>query len=200
MLRARVISDPVEPVSLAEAYQHLRIDPIDSSDITGRPDDGLIEAWITAAREYCENFTGLSLALKDYEIAFTEWPATIELPYPPFVAVLGITVSDDSSDAALDPSQYVVDTWSDPSFAILKPVGAWPAIDTGDVARIRYRAGVGDESEAAGPVPKTIIAAMLLLLGHWYSTREAVIQGQPTTIPLGVESLLRPHRVLLGLA
>lgn len=41
-----------------------------------------------------------------------------------------------------------------------------------------------------------IRAAMLLLIGHWYSNREAVIIGQaPSSVPLAVEALLQPHKI-----
>jgi uncharacterized phiE125 gp8 family phage protein len=200
MLRARIIAEPtVEPISLEQAYQHLRVDPIDSSDVTGRPDDDLISALISTAREYCEEFTGLSLAVKDYEIAVNEWPDGIELPHPPFVSIIGITISDDESDAALTADDYTVDDYTYVHASIL-PAGTWPTISAGDVARIRYRAGYGDDSEAAGHLPSGIRTAMLLLLGHWYANRESVIEGQPVDLPMGVEALLRPHRIKLGFA
>lgn len=201
MIIAKVVSAPTsEPLSLLECYHHLRLDPIDSSDITGRPDDALIEALISAAREYCENFTGLSLALKDYEVRLDAFPDEIELPHPPFVALLnGITITDEVSDNAIDEDLYAVDDFSD-LLAVISPVSSWPTLATGNTVRVRYRAGFGDESEAFGQVPGTIRAAMLLLVGHWYANREAVGDAQMASIPLGVESLLRPHRVRLGMA
>lgn len=41
-----------------------------------------------------------------------------------------------------------------------------------------------------------IRAAMLLLIGHWYSNREAVVVGQaPSSVPFAVEALLQPHKI-----
>ncbi|MCU5775226.1 head-tail connector protein [Winslowiella arboricola] len=41
-----------------------------------------------------------------------------------------------------------------------------------------------------------IRAAMLLLIGHWYSNREAVVIGQATSeVPFAVEALLQPYRI-----
>lgn len=198
MLLAKVVAEPAsEPLTLAECYVHLRVDPIDSD---GHPDDDLILALVTAAREYCENFTGLSLAMKDYEVRFAEWPDPIELPHPPFIALLaGITVSDEVSDNAIDEDTYTVDDYSD-QFVKLSPVTSWPVIGTGTTIRIRYRAGYGDESEAYGALPGPIRTAMLLVLGHLYANREAATTQALTTLPLGVESLLRPYRVRLGFA
>ena len=50
------MADVKEPVTLAEAKLHLRINPGDNSE------DGLIEDLITTAREFCENYTGKELA------------------------------------------------------------------------------------------------------------------------------------------
>lgn len=198
MLLAKVVAEPLnEPLTLAECYTHLRVVAVDSD---GHPEDELIMALAKAAREYCENFTGLSLALKDYEVRFTAFPDPLELPHPPFVALLGgITVSDEVSDNALDEDSYTVNDYSD-LFATIAPVTTWPTVADGTSIRIRYRAGYGDESEAAGHLPASIKAAMLLVLGHLYANREASTADALTTIPLGVAALLNQHRVRLGFA
>ena len=49
------MADVTEPVTLAEAKLHLRINPGDTSE------DSLIKDLITAAREFCENYTGKEL-------------------------------------------------------------------------------------------------------------------------------------------
>lgn len=198
MLLAKVVAEPLnEPLTLAECYTHLRVVAVDSD---GHPEDDLIMALAKAAREYCENFTGLSLSLKDYEVRFTEFPDPLELPHPPFVALLGgITISDEISDNAIDEDTYTTDDYSG-QFVILNPVTTWPTLADGNTVRIRYRAGYGDESEAAGHLPYSIKAAMLLVLGHLYANREASTAQALTTIPLGVATLLRPYRVRLGFA
>lgn len=41
-----------------------------------------------------------------------------------------------------------------------------------------------------------ITTAMLLLIGHWYANREAVVVGaSPSAVPMAVESLLQPYRI-----
>lgn len=198
MLIAKVVADPVnEPLTLAECYTHLRVEAVDSD---GHPEDTLILGMAQAAREYCENFTGLSLALKDYEVRMDAFPDPLELPHPPFVGLLaGVTISDEISDNAIDEDTYTIDDYSG-IFATIKPTTTWPTLGTGNTVRIRYRAGYGDESEAAGHLPQAIRAAMLLVLGHLYKNREASTAEALTTLPLGVESLLRPYRVNLGFA
>lgn len=198
MLLAKVVAEPVnEPITLAECYVHLRVDPVDSD---GHPEDELIMALARAAREYCESFTGLSLSLKTYEVRFGEFPDPLELPHPPFIALVnGVTISDEVSDNAIDDATYTLDDYTG-QFATLAPVTTWPTLADGNTVRIRYTAGYGDESEAAGALPASIKAAMMLVLGHLYANREASTSQALTTIPLGVESLLRPYRVRLGFA
>jgi hypothetical protein len=55
--RARTVGE--EPVTLDEARQHLRLDVGGSPP--SHPDDGLIVEWITAARQFVEQETGLTL-------------------------------------------------------------------------------------------------------------------------------------------
>jgi uncharacterized phiE125 gp8 family phage protein len=198
MLLAKVVAEPAtEPLTLAECYTHLRVFIVDSD---GHPEDDLILALAKAAREYCENFTGRSLALKDYEVRFAAFPDPLELPHPPFVALLnGITITDNVSDNAIDEDLYAVDDYTDELVSIA-PTGSWPTVTTGNTVRIRYRAGYGDESEAAGHLPASIKAAMLLVLGHLFANREASAAQALATVPLGVESLLRPYRVRIGFA
>lgn len=62
------------------------------------------------------------------------------------------------------------------------------------------------ELEAAGEpvealpmvINSAVQAAMLLTLGHLYANREAVVSTAANTLPMGVHSLLYPHRVGLG--
>ena len=39
-----------------------------------------------------------------------------------------------------------------------------------------------------------IKTAMMLLVAHWYASREAVIQGTTSELPLGVDALISPYR------
>ncbi|ARS51506.1 head-tail connector protein [Kushneria konosiri] len=53
------------------------------------------------------------------------------------------------------------------------------------------------EDETALLLDDEITVAMLLLIGHWYENREAVVIGTITAqVPMAVEMLLWPHRRL----
>src|SRR3546814_13092774 len=61
----------------------------------------------------------------------------------------------------------------------------WPAIGRNGYATVTYTAGYAPEE-----VPFALVQAMLLLIGHSFSNREAVSVGNNgSEIPLGVESL-----------
>src|SRR5438876_12458534 len=69
----RVISYPfTEQISLQDAYDHLRLDAYGSP--LERPDDDLINANITAAREWCEQYSGVALAPQILELGLGQFP------------------------------------------------------------------------------------------------------------------------------
>lgn len=199
-----VITEPdEEPVSLDEARAHLRADDPEESDAI---ETSMLLMWLAAAREHCEDFTGLSFAVRTLEIALDEFPTStgvgglgIDLPMGPVVAVLSVGWGDES-DEEMAGADFVLDTYRAPNR--LMPVAAgWPSVTAGtNRIKARYIAGYGDSSDAAGPIPKRAKAAILLVLAHLYKNREATTAEALSTLPLGVASLLRPLRVRLGMA
>jgi hypothetical protein len=68
-----------EPVTVAEAKAHLRVDAEVAEE------DTLIAAYISAAREYCEGFQNRAYVTQTWELWLDEWPETdhIDIPLPP---------------------------------------------------------------------------------------------------------------------
>jgi len=205
MIPKIIVDATSEPVTLIEARLQCRVDPIDSLDSDGNgthPDDDLLEALITAARQYCENFLGLTLTPKTLEIALDEWPTDddgiIELPMGPVSSIVSINVGT-SSDSLMDPDDYVLDDFSVPNRLV--PATTWTAITAEtNTIRIIYTVGYDGPNSSDGPaLPKTIVQAMKLLIADWYKHREDTDAGDER-IPNGVLSLLRPHRIRLGMA
>jgi uncharacterized phiE125 gp8 family phage protein len=89
----------VEPVTLAEAKQHLRVDT--------DTDDGYISSLITAAREWCEAYCDETFIHAQYRMTLDSFPIEIELPRPPMatsgtVTAVSITYTiEDNSTATL---------------------------------------------------------------------------------------------------
>lgn len=218
-LRPIVIAAPIaEPVTIEEARAHLEAQPYEDSDVDPI-DDEMIEGWVAAAREFCEDFTGLSFSTRTLEIALDTFPdGAIELPGGPVREVYEVmtppaasdyTSDDVDSDAQagadiyadgqLNPSLYELDVYRQP--ARLTAATAWPAVTPAtNAVRIRYLAGYGVDSDGGEELPKVLRAAMLLVLGHLYANREETTEKALQSIPMGAISLMRRRRVLLGMA
>ena len=179
-----------EPVMLDEAKAHLRVD-----DDT---EDAYIASLIVAAREWCENYQRRAYITQTRELRLDGFPRRpfIRLPRPPLQQVTAIKyVTADGTETTLDASQYVVDTASQPGRVLLAPGASWPAVDLqpGGAVRITYTCGYGDTPDK---VPAAIRRAILLLVGHLYENREAVVVGSASKeLPFAVTALLSPGRV-----
>ena len=181
-----VVTPPTaDPVSLAEAKAHCRI--------YGTEEDGLLAGYIMAARTHAETYLDRALATQTLQFTIDGgWPCDrITLPRPPLQSVTSITYSDtNGATQTLAADQYRVDTTAHQG-VIERAYGVtWPAVrDQARTIVVTYVAGYTQ-------IPEPIRAAVLLLVGHFYENREAVIVGQsPSELPMGVESLLFPYRV-----
>lgn len=199
-----IVGPESEPLTIAECRSHL--EAAETGDTTQDDlDDAMISGFLSAAREHCEAFLGLSLAQRLLEIEFDAFPNVtddgtdeIELPFGPVVELRSVDPdgSSSSSDSLLTPDVYRLDDYSSPNRLV--PVDGWPAA-TGPI-RVRYLAGYGVDSDGGIELPYAIRAAILLMLGHLHKNREASAEDKLAELPLGVEALLRPHRVRMGLA
>lgn len=175
-----------EPVTLAEAKAHLRVD--------GEADDAYIASLIVTSRLQIEAALGLALVTQSWRLHLDEWPSDrpIELPMRPLAAIDAISVAvDNSSTVTLSPSTYIVDGKASPPrivFTSLPPEPGWIARGIA----IDFTAGFG----TAPSVPHDIRHALLLLVAHWYEHREPATRGGTPAIPDAVSALLAPYRVV----
>ena len=178
----------VEPVTVAEAKAHLRVDNSDS--------DTEIAAMLIAAREWCEQYLDRTLVNTQWVMRFDSFPYEIELPRPPIASSgtttavsLTYTLGDDST-ATLSTTTYRVDRNSTPGVVRQLRAGSWPGnLDDYNAVSVTWWAGYGS---AGSSVPATIRHAILLLVGHWYESRQAAVAtgAVPQDVPYGVKSLL----------
>jgi uncharacterized phiE125 gp8 family phage protein len=180
-----------EPVPLdgdGSAKQHLRVDTTD--------EDGYISGLIIAAREYCEAYQGRAYVTQTWELSLDCWPARdwIQIPKPPLQAVESIAYRlADGTEQILDPSCYAVDPKSQPGRLALRQGCSWPSGELWPLGAItiRFVAGYGDPDK----VPQRAKQAMLLLIGHWFEHREAVLTGSISKeIEFAVRALLGSER------
>ncbi len=126
---------PVEPVTLAEVKAQLRIDTDDEA--------ALLEGYIQAAREDCEDFHGQSYVQRTLEYVLDRFPRRdrIMLPRPPVQEIQSVTYLDrDGTEHTLDDWMPALD--GDPA-VILAPGKSWPFVQLYPVGavRVRYIAG-----------------------------------------------------------
>lgn len=176
-----------EPVSLTTVKLHLRV-----SDST---EDTLIAAYITAAREYVERVTRRQLALVTYDYTLDAFPThggPIALPRPPLVNVSSIKYVDAASGSVvtLAGTTYTVIADREPGIIALAYGQVWPlARQIDNAVTIRFGAGYST-------VPSSLVAAMLLIVGDLFESRQANITGTIITANPAVEALLTPYRVM----
>jgi uncharacterized phiE125 gp8 family phage protein len=190
-----IIPPTAEPVSLAEAKAHLRID-LDLAD-----DDLDLEAKLSAARMYVEQVTNRALVKSTWELILDAWPRErhILMPKGKLDAVESITYTDASgAHIAMPATDYEVDAVSDPGRVVLATEASWPAVALRASNGIAIRFVAGWEP---AEVPAPVRLAVLMLAGHWYRHREAVTEstnrasGINAPLALAVNSLLASYRI-----
>jgi uncharacterized phiE125 gp8 family phage protein len=190
MLTIKVVTAPAsEPISLAEAKLHCRVDVAD--------DDTPITNLITAAREEVERLSGMALMTQTLELVLAGWPATdrTELPRPPLSSITSVKYKDrDGNETTWDSANYLAGADSVPGVLALAWDASWPSDDLYPLEPIRVRYVAGFASAAA--VPQSLKQAMLLLIGHWYENREAGGEtvGEKAGIAFGVDRLINSYR------
>jgi uncharacterized phiE125 gp8 family phage protein len=177
-----------EPVSLAEARLHLKVDTTD--------DDTLISALISAVREQAEHRTGRALITQTLELVLDGFPEDIELPKPPALAITSISYYDSNGALqVLDSADYSLDSDSEPAWLVPAYGLSWPATyNMPNAVRVRYTAGYG----AASDVPTAYKAWILAALSTMYNIREQIVieRGALMTIPRNfADGLLDPYLI-----
>lgn len=173
-----------EPIDLADAKDHLRVD--------GDEDDSYISALITAARQHVEVGCHLAIMPQEWSLILPAFPAGyLPLSGGPYRAIDSVEYINPQGDTqALTDYQVVL---APP--ARIAPNGSWPVV-ANRLDAVTVRAQTGYENVAAVPAP--IKQAILLLVGHWYENREASVIGTTVAeLPMAVESLLFPYRTFL---
>lgn len=187
----RTTQPAVEPVTLAEAKAHLRVDTAD--------DDTYIGTLITAARQWCEEYLDRTLVNTQWTMRLDSFPYEIELPRPPIASsgtVTAVTLTctlGDESTATLSSSAYRVDRHSTPGVVRQLRSGTWPAnLDDYNAVTVTWWAGYGASGSS---VPAAIRHAMLMLIGFWYENRSSVLVGSVSKpLEFAVESLLSSQK------
>lgn len=182
-----ITAPTAEPVTLAEAKAHLRVDNSDS--------DTLITALIVAARERAETETRRALITQTWDLyrdAFPSWELIV--PKPLLQTVTSITYTDSNGvTQTLATDQYLVDSNSEPgritpAYGLVWPSTRWQT----NAVKVRFVAGYAD----AAAVPQSIKSWMLLAIGSMFENRESELTGSISKQLEFVCGLLDPYRVV----
>jgi hypothetical protein len=224
----QVVGDP--PVTVDECRQHLEAQRYDDTTVDDLDDamiEGFRDAAIDYCERFTGlSFATkvLELAQDTWPPVGPAGPG-IELPQGPVREVLEVRTGADASSSAasssagssssssealsssssdapspiLPPTSYTLDDFR--AVAVLLPVSTWPAlVASTNIIRIRYLAGFGVDSDGGEALPRGLRAALMLVMCHLYKNREASTDKALAEIPLGVQALLRQHRVRWGFA
>jgi len=184
----------VEPVSLEEAKEHLRV--------SHTADDSVIRDVIQVARLDIETLSMHALITQTWDQYLDAFPGEdkIVLPFPPLQSVTGVYYTPESTgvEATFSSSNYSVDIYNIPGKIVLDDSASWPGDALVEVngVKVRFVCGFGDDPS---DVDFRLRMAMKLLIGHYYENREAVFAGRtsPVLLPMGVNSLVWDFRAKL---
>lgn len=203
----RTAAPTITPVSLAEVKAHLII-PHDD-------DDAMINTLIVAATAYLDGWTGIlgrCLVEQSWRQDYDRFSSCMPLPIGPVISVTSVTWRNSAGQiSTVAPSAYALRTDAGGRSIIRFDADfSFPAdLHESAAVSITYRAGypttpavpadpgppVTPEIPAQSAVPDSIKVAILLLVGQWYATREAISIGDAViALPFAVDALLAPYR------
>lgn len=182
-MQTRVVTPPARPLTLDEVKLDLYVDHSD--------DDALIGALIDAATAHLggpEGWTGIAIGQQTLEVTGSSFGCLSDhepllLPYWPIAEPLSVEYLDvDGVVQTFDPAGY--ELYLDRGVILAPDVSLPTLARRPDAVRVCYLAG-------AAVLDPAVRQAMLLLIGHWYQTREAVNVGNIVSeLPFSVDALL----------
>jgi hypothetical protein len=202
------------PVTLAEAKAHLRID--------SSAEDSLISNLITAATRWTEDYCDRTFTHTQWTMRLDSFYGAvgspvqfglmadgnnlegrqstvpnldIELPRPPMVqsgtataVTITYTPSAGASTATLATTEYRVDRQSTPG--VCRPLygTTWPShLMDQNSTTVTWWAGYSADGTS---VPAPVKAAVLMLVAHLWRNRETAAEVALTEVPMGTKALL----------
>ena len=185
----RTVAPSETPVDLALLKEHLRLSSTDQANV--------LPLYLDAAVAWVETYTGRPLMRQTWRVTLPEFYERTWLPYAaPLVAVSSITYYDTANASqTLASSVYTAPTDGEPACLRLAYGQTWPsAYSREDAVTVTYTAGYAE----ATSVPAPLRQAVLLLAGHFYENREAVlVSAISKEIEFAVTALCAPYRLFL---
>jgi uncharacterized phiE125 gp8 family phage protein len=194
-MRVFVVTPPAPVVTWEDADAHLHLD----GDTDQRDEVEAMIAAATAALDGPTGWLGRALGEQVLEARIDNFGCgSIVLPYPPVVEIVSVNYIDrDGVEQTIDTDHYeILGTSLVPAYDVTWPAPRYQR----EAIRIRYRAGYpvgGTEEAPVVTLPKTVRAAILLMVGDLYRRRDTTTDVVSFSVPMSttVENLLSPLRV-----
>ena len=209
-----VIPPPFEPVTLAQVYAHLRLDP-EGSPAT-HPDDAMLTRMIATARAHVEQMTRRALVRQTLRLSCGAFPVPADLRWtlrlrdnpdadpvrlrrPPVVPASAVVeyYDEDNNLQTLAASAYYV---TDEQVPELRLAGDAPSTYARpDAVRVTYVAGYEPEgsppatqADYAANVPQPLKDAILVTVQMLY---DSLTPAEQTRLEMLREALVQPYRI-----
>lgn len=194
MSLARTLAPTLEPLTLTEVKDHLRVD--------GTDEDALIEGLIDAVMTHIDGrdgWLGRALLTQTWEWRFDSFRAemkrdgSLSVPLPKLQSVTSIAYIDTAgATQSWSSSLYTVDANRKPGRIVPVFGESYPTTrDVIDAVTVTFVAGFGDNPE---DVPAAIRSGMLLQIDDLYCNRGTRLR-QGTIANPTVSALLMPFRI-----
>lgn len=179
MIRPKLITAPtVSPLSLIEIKDQLRI--------TADDEDDKLESFAETVREEFEDLTGRTLHETTWEIALGFWPGVVRLPraaplwLDPAIATPTPSISvfyKDSTGTETAWTDFVFDHHEVPAVIMPAYGESFPSFTPYPLkpVRIRYKAGIANDTSPQVHVSERIKTCLLLMIGALYEHREEYV-------------------------
>jgi len=175
-----------EPVTAADMAAHSRIDV---------SDEALLNVYIKAARQHCENVTRRAFLTQTWDAYFDSWPTSpVHLPLPPLQSVTSWKYTDDGGNVSTWASTNYLVSAGSPGRVFVTTDATFPSVtlQEADGVVIRFVCGYGNAPNAT---PENVRQAIRLLTAHLYENREPTITGTIISpVQFSLEALLYPSR------
>lgn len=179
---AAVAAPTTEPITLAQAKAHLRVDHSD--------DDSVITAMTKAARAHIEAACAVRFAARTgATFKCDTFEDLARLPASPVTSITSISYLD-TTGASQTLASTVYELRADGLEAgiVLKSGQTWPATQPG--SRLTVTAAIGYAS-----APEDIQHALLMLTAHFYDNRSTVAVGLSVAeLPMSVNAMICNYR------
>lgn len=186
-----VVAAPAsEPVTVAEAAQHLRIlgSPIYEVD--------KINMCLQAAREWVEHATGVLLVQRSVTAYAPLFADYLVLPHRPVQSITSVKYYD-ADNALQTASSSLYGLASQIDSVYLLDGSDWPDTYTRpDAVQVTYEAGYasGSPVDYTGNIPAALKSAVLLIMAELFEQREVTSVGMPISTSPTVDRLLQGWR------